>query len=311
MSKWRIGKKAMAMGMCLCMLLGSAVGFAEEGKDTNALESALKSLMASESMTIDAQYIIRQNGEDMITGDVLYQTGGDRQYARANATHQGGEMQDMEWCKADGTQVVRIGDDFYAIPVDTDEEAVEVEATSDEEDDIESTEKTTMDYLMTVLGQLFGSASNSLTLSDTGLALHMSGDEVPAVLNLVVSTASGTMIDTPETKDEAEATSGILYGTRGEVTELKEEKPTMTMGTNLYIDRIDLDMAVEGQSLSGIQCSIILVGKDVQGERLETEIAAVIRFVDLGTTEPGAIDMTGVEMKPLEESNAKFLNFIK
>lgn len=301
-------KKAAAFGLGLWMMLsGAAVGFAEEAAQAGMLEGVMESLMQAQSITIDAQYAVRQNGEDMIFGDVVYQNGGERQYAIANITLFNGETQDMEWSVADGAQVIRIGDDFYSSPVGEDEENVGEEAASDAEPlqarETESDEKTTADYLNTVLGQLLGSVAQNITISDTGLVLHLSGDEVPAVLNLAVSAASGTMA---EEDDVSAAVSGILYGTRGDTAEPAEDKTVMSLGTNLYIDRVDLDMAVEGESISGIQCSITLVGKDAQGGRLETELAATIRFVDVNATEPAAIDMTGVQMKPLEDAQAGF-----
>lgn len=319
-SKRNYGMKILALGLSLCLMLGGAIGLAEDAQ-SSVFDGVMENMANADSITIDAQFALRQNGEDMMTGDMLFQSAQDAMYASAAVTHMDGQLRDMECSMADGVQTIRIGDEFYTMPVDemedTDaEEAIPAESAEAPADstaeEVPATEKTSADYLQTVIDQLFGSVTDNMTISDTGLALHLAGDDVPAILNLAVSMASSPItLDipmdaiAPEADDAAdeEAPSAIMHGTRSAVTPEDTAKPTMTLGRNVHIERVDLDIALENNTISGIQCSILLIGKDADGAVLETEFAAVVRILDVNATTPATVDLTGVEMAPLESGS--------
>lgn len=308
-SKRNFGLKTLALGLTLCLSLGGVVGLAEDTQ-SSVLDGVLESMSAAESMTIDAQFAIRQNGEDKITGDVLFQAGQETQYASATVTHLDGETRDMEMSVSDGTQVIRMGDEYYSVPVDEKDEddAEENDAKEPAKETTAIEPNTTAAYMSTVMDQLFGSVTDSMTVSETGLALHLAGDEVPAIVNLAVSMMGHSMPGDIGADAVTSSTSrAILHGTKGATAEEPEEvtKERMSLGTNLYIDRIDLDVAVEGDTITGIQCSIVLMGKDADGEVLETELAAVVRILDVNATTPNTVDLTGVEMKPVERTTRR------
>lgn len=281
-NKRRNGQKAVALGLLLCLALGGAAGLAEDMQQT-ALESAMERLTQAESMTVDAQVVVRQNGEDLITGEALCQTGADGQYASATITRVGGETKDMEMSVAGGTRVVRMGDDFYSMPME-----VEAEDEVSGEADAFALSERTMGYASTVMTQLFGTVTEKMTVTTDGISLHLAGEEVPAILNLAVS-----LTDSLPTQTE----SSILYGTRGEAAQ-SDAPEALSLGSSLRIDRIDMDVAMEGELISGIQFTIVLAGEDAEGEAMETELAAVIRIYDVDATQPATVDMTGVDMKP-------------
>ncbi|MDL2319131.1 hypothetical protein LJC74_08700 [Eubacteriales bacterium OttesenSCG-928-A19] len=297
----RHGQKMVAIGLTLCFAMGGAIGLAEDTAGTTALEAAMESMASAESMTIDAQFAIRQNGEDYMTGDMLYQYDSESRYSSSAITDADGETHEMEMSGSGDTCVLRSGDDFYSMSVDEMEKRrKDTEAPASEDAD-EAAESATGDYLRTVMEQLFGSVYDQMTISDTGLSLHLAGDEVPAILNLAVSMHSDLM----EADLSTYATTSrpvVLHGTRGEqnMVEVEDVKTRPSLGSGLHIDRIDLDVAIEGETISGVQCSIVLVGQDADGAPLETELAAVIRILDVNTTEPATVDTDGVEMKPIE-----------
>lgn len=300
-------KKMMALGLALCMTLGGAMALAEDDLQSSALENAMTYLQDADSLTIDLQFAIRQNGEDRVTGDMLCQSAGDTLYANANIAHSESEARDMELSIADDTYVLRVGDEFYSMPL-AEKDAADIEETVTETaeapDNNPPAANTTQAYLQTVMDQLFGSVSDHLTLSDAGLGLHLAGDEVPAILNLGVSMAGNMMSMQYHADDDTDATpSALLHGTRGgsanaNPIEVTKEKPSL--GSNLHIDRIDLDVAIEGQVVSGVQFSIVLSGTDADGAVIETELAAVVRILDVNATVPAAVDLTGVDMQPVK-----------
>lgn len=309
-SKRNYGMKILALGLSLCLMLGGAIGLAEDTQST-VFEGALDNMADAQSITIDAQFAIRQNGEDMVTGDILFQSGQESMYTSTSVTHMDGQTRDMEMSLADGMQTIRVGDDFYTMPVDEKDDTVteDVVADATADDVVKETNaagKTSADYMQTVMDQLFGTVSDNMTISDTGLSLHLSGDDVPAILNLAVSMMSNPItLDIPveaivPEAEETEAISAILHGTRKEAATEDAAKHQASLGHNLYIDRVDLDVAIENNTISGIQCSIIIVGKDADGAVLETEFAAVVRIIDVNETNPATVDLTGVELKPLE-----------
>lgn len=292
------GRKAAILGLILCLAMGGAAGIAEDARSTS--NAVLEGMGASDtildigermadadSMTIDAQIAVRQNGEDFVTGTALYQFAGDDQYMRAEIAHASGEAAEMEQSTADGTRVMRKGDDYYSMPIGD-------EADEDDDDLITSRislPEDTAGYMGTVLGQLFGVVTEKMTVTEDGIGLHLAGEEVPAILNLVLSMADGHTAEAPART--------ILHGTRGVAAEPKADD-TLSLGSSLRIDRIDLDVAMEGDYVSGIQCSIVLTGVDAEGATVETELASVIRISDVNATTPDVVDTTGVEMTPIE-----------
>lgn len=291
-TKQGYGQKIAAVALILCLALGGAVGYAEDAQ-TDALEGVMTQMAEAESMTIDAQFAVRQNGEDKITGDVLFQSAGESQYASAVVTHADGETRDMEMSQADETRVIRMGDEFYSVPV------TEIEKDSDTAAEVEPDETAEFSniYLETVVDQLFGTVTENMTVTEEGISLHLAGDEVPAILNLGLSMMDGFTDVSTATPERA-----ILHGTRGAAAEAEPDAP-MTLGGKVRIDRIDVDISTDGEMINGIQCSIVLTGEDAEGAALETEFAAVIRIYDVNATEPAAVDITGVEMTPVTHSH--------
>lgn len=289
-------KKTIAVGLVLCLALGGAIGLAEEGAGTSgALESALAYMQEADSLSIDAQFAVRQNGEDLVTGDALYQSAGDVGYANAAISHVDGETIEMEMSSSGDTCTFRIDDDFYAIPVEKD-----AEDDVDEAEDEDEAAHSANEYLGTVMDQLFGDAGDKMMISETGLGLHLAGDEVPAILNLAVS-MMGSHAGADASSAATPAMRAIQHGKRGEAEAPVEDTRVMpSMGSNLHIDRIDLDISIEGEVVTGMQCSIVFVGTAEDGATIETEFAAVIRVTDVNDTVPAAIDLTGVQMRPMK-----------
>lgn len=305
MSNGRYGKKAAAWGLTLCLALGSAAGFAESTVPTDAsmlegmgistsIEDLGKQLAEVESMTVNAQAAIRQNGEDKVTATALYQFNGDRNYASGTITHANGDTVEMELSTADGTHIARVDDEYFSVPVDADEEAEIIDVTYEGM----ALSEDTSAYLGTVLNQLFGEVTEKMTITEDGLALHLKGDEVPAILNLALSLADGfTGIE-----DTAQ-THTIMYGKRGEAAQSAEDvDEPLSLGSKLRIASIDLDVATDGEYITGVQFSILLTGIDAEGETVETEFVAVLRMSDINATEPAVVDIEGVEMAALERS---------
>lgn len=295
-------RKITAIGLILCVALGGVAALAQEDAGTGMLESALDYMKEADSLTIDAQFAVRQNGEDRVTGDMLYEAKGGAGYASAVIAHASGEVRDMEMAVSGGTHILRVGDDFYSMPV----EAADDEETGGAHEAPRETQGNANPYLGAVMEQLFGTVQEKMEISETGLSLHLAGDEVPAILNLAVSMLGGVADRNARADEDAFAaatasTPVILHGTRGEMEEEADEtKAVPTLGSDLHIDRIDLDVAIEGETIAGVQCSIILIGTDADGAALETELAAVIRVTDVNATEPATIDVSGVDMRPMK-----------
>lgn len=299
MNRRGFSAKAMVLGLTLCLALGGvASAMAEETTASTASFEAIAEKMAdADSMTLDAQIAIRQNGEDVITGDVLCQLAEDSQYTSATITRVGGETADMEQSISGGTRTVRMGDDFYSMPDDGEDMLDDAEDMTESERGMMPED--TSAYLNTVIEQLFGSMTQKMTVTDDGISLHVSGDEVPAILNLAMS-----MMDGYQVTDDAQT---LLYGTRGEAAEATPEH--LSLGTNLRIASIDLDVAMADDFLSGIQFSIVISGVDADGAAIETELAAVVRVTDVNATTPAAVDVTGVDMQPVKTFHRNYRNF--
>lgn len=309
--KMGYGSKIMAVGLVCCLMLGGTAGLAEVDVQSEALKSAMESLTAADSMTVDAQFAVRQNSEDVMTGSAVYQFDGTTKYASAQVAHGDGETRDLELSASGDTCTVRVGDEFYAVPIEKADEAADEtgEPAPEVAEEPATSEKGTADYLSTVREQLFGSVSSNLAISDTGVELHLAGDEVPAILNLAVSIMSSADVasmvsDATSAAADDTAAPAILHGTRGATQEAEVVKAGLSLGSQLHIERADMTVAIESGTISGAQLSIVLIGTDAEGAQIETELAIVLRITNVGATVPAAIDMSGVEMKPMQTSGS-------
>lgn len=269
MSAYRRQYKRIGSGivLCLCFFLNFMVSGYAESAEIKALNDAAERIGSADSLTIRMRLVFSQNGVEKLSGDVICQVDKEREYLHATLADEHGKTRDAEIASSDGRQIIRDGDDYYAMPEDWEKGA----------ESFAIPEPMTVDQLRADLKGLIGAASDKLTVTDTGLSLHLTKEELPFFLGLAIGFADGYVIQ----GDDAEGFS-------------------LPLGYGLYIDHIDLDIPVKDGDIGDVRMEIALGGRSKEGTDLLTNLSVDCSFSDINSTTPAIIDTTGVELKTLD-----------
>ena len=262
-------KKTICIVITLCLILCRAAAGATENADVKSLNDAMERIGSADSLTIQMHLTLTQNEIDKLSGDVICQVDKEKEYLHATLTDDAGRSRDVEIASMDGERILRDGDDYYTMPEDWEQRT---------ENSFIIPETISVDQLRKNLKKLIGSAIDKLAITDAGLSLHLTKNDIPFSLGLAVGFADG-------------------YEVKGDGS----DEFQLSLGYGLYIDHIDLDIPLVNGDVGEIQMEIALGGRSRDGESLDTSITMDCSFSDIGSTTPATIDTTGIELKPLEQ----------
>lgn len=287
--------EAIAMGLSLLLAFSCTASFSA-GADDEALNAALAQIVSAESLTVDLHIVIRQNGAERMRGDINCQAGKESEYVRMLITGADMSARDVEMSTGDGTRMIRVGDDFFSMPVNEGEPAA---------NDLAALAILNVDQLRGALKELFGSVAEKMTVSDAGLCFHITENEVPSFLNFMVGFADGYVLEEGEEGDRwpaSLAASIISHGTRkaSAEKEVSDCRFFLPLGYGLNIDHMDLEIPMAHGAVDSLTLEIALEGKSADGDALHTALVLSCRFSDVNMTVPATVDATGVAFAPLE-----------
>lgn len=286
---WQITIPAMLLFLLLgCLIMGGAET-AEE-----AFDAALQRTGSARSGTAAIRITLRQNGEEKLSGDILCQMAQGKAYLSAGITGMNSLKRDMEVSINGRFCVIRDGNTYYALLVGEQGKAMP---------EAPAPELLTASGLRRLLRKLLGGAVEKMTVTEMGLSLHVPGREMPFMLGVLLGLSDGYVLtDAPAGGHwpKSLAPSGVLHGVRqgGAGTEAARGGPfKLALGYALQVDHVDLDMEVTDGRIGTVIIRIALGSRTSQEEPLLTELDVEVRLMDFDRTEPGMVDVWGVEME--------------
>lgn len=292
--KWLIAGTGFALGAV--MLAAGGLSAMANTSGYEAYKSAVMNTKAQSNLTVQAAFSLTDNGANALSGQAQAKWNQALQSASVNANLTNGTLsRGVNVYRQDGKTIVKTDDsDVYRVT----EEKGPKRAKQDPEAS-EATEPSQPPQAVLRLFDVLAGHMKELATVETAAdgskhaALHMSGSQIPAIVNAVGSlAASGAAHHGPHGLSASDGTEGFGDG-------MPSSLPPLTDGVRVSSVRLDADINADNV-LERQTAQVVVTGKDADGMRHELAFQLEITFTDVNQTVPERIDLTGKQTESIE-----------
>lgn len=273
--KWLTVGATFGIGAAMLAVGGISAMANTSGYD--AYKEALKMTKSASSMTADVQLTVTDNGAKVLAGTASLKQNQASNAGSVSAEIGGGtETHSVKVFRQDGKVIVKSSDsEVYKV--------MDLNGSQWRHDGSQNPPKAAEQIFNALLGNIRELATVE-SESDGGkhAALHLSGSQVPAVVNAL----------------------GTLAVTKAADAHPIASLPKLT--DHIQVDRIDLDAQIGPDNMLKEQTAVIgITGKDGSGSEHEVMIQLRVDFSGLNQTVPERVDLSGKQTEQIQHDGAK------
>ncbi|WP_028611392.1 hypothetical protein [Paenibacillus harenae] len=293
-------KKWMTMGavfgLGVVMLIASGVSAMAGTSGYDVYKAAIKNSHTVSSVTSAGTITVTDNGSAILSADLLAKMnhGQDAMSASVNF-RAGSEEKKLSMFKQDGKVILNTGESEVYKQL----EAGEAEWQKDE------SHAGPPKHMESVIDALMGNLKELATVEQSAdggkhASLHMSGSQIPAVVNAVGTLAISNMADHGQWAN-ANIDSEMHV-------ELMSKMPKLT--DRIQVKEINFDADINAENYIEHQTAeLVVTGSDEAGTTHEVVITLDFKMSDFNQTVPDTIDLTGKQVETIQRDEHNEHNF--
>ncbi|ETI68477.1 hypothetical protein [Neobacillus vireti] len=281
--KWMTAGAGLGIGAVLLLASGFSAMANTSGYD--AYKTALKNTKAESSITMNVDLTITDNGKKLVTGAADLKVNKDQKAGSVAATiGDSTEKRSINVFRQDGKVIFKSSEeDVY--------KAKEINAPKWQHKGDHSNLPKAMQQ---VFGTLLGNIKDLATVENQAnggkhAELHLSGDQVPAVVNVV-----GTVVVSKIANHEKNEKTPGWMANMSKLTD------------NIKVEKIDIDAEISTKDILEAQTAKInITGTDESGKKHELTITIHVDYSNINKTVPEHIDLTGKKIEEIKNEGMK------
>lgn len=281
--KWMTAGAGLGIGAILLLASGFSAMANTSGYD--AYKTALKNTKAESSITTNVDLTITDNGKKLVTGAADLKVSKDQKAGSVAATiGESTEKRSIKVFRQDGKVIFKSSEeDVYKVK--------EINAPKWQHKGDHSSLPKAMEQ---IFGTLLGNIKDLSTVENQAnggkhAELHLSGDQVPAVVNAVGSVVVSKIANHEKTE---------------KIPDWMANMPKLT--DNLKVEKIDIDAEISTKDILQEQTAKIqITGTDESGKKHELTIKIHVDYSDFNKTKPEQIDLTGKKIEEIKNEGMK------
>ncbi|WP_066070379.1 hypothetical protein [Neobacillus soli] len=281
--KWMTAGAGLGIGAVLLLASGFSAMANTSGYD--AYKTALKNTKAETSLTTNVDLTISDNGKMLVTGAADLKVNKEQKAGSVAATiGDSSEKRSINVFRQEGKVIFKSSEeDVYKV---REMNAPKWQRNGDHSNPSKVVEQ--------VIGTLLGNIKDLATVEDQGnggkhAELHLSGDQVPAVVNAV-----GTVV----------VSKLANHKNNEKAPDWMTNMPKLT--DNIKVEKIDMDAEISTKDILEEQTAKIkIIGTDKSGKKHELTFTIHVDYSDLNKTVPEHIDLTGKKIEEIKNKGMK------
>ncbi|MGG6312717.1 hypothetical protein [Paenibacillus macerans] len=298
-------KRGTVFGVGATLLLASGLSAMAGTSGYETYKSAIKHTYAATSFTNQGSIVVTDNGKKILSADLEMKLNKETNAMSGEVAVTGtSETKSFQIYKQDG-KMVFAGDDS---------EVYRVLPLSQEERSFEDRDSQPPQHAEQLMEALMGNLKDLATVEELPsgnkqASLHLSGSQIPAIVQAVGSMAAGHM--TSADRMAADGGWNMPMGHGGAMMSNDEDMmkmhpsladfdfPALTDDVKVEDIRIDAEISPD-QYVEQQQGQIKVSGTDAEGNRHELVIAIDFDLSGFGQTTPETVDLTGKQVETIE-----------
>ncbi|WP_178022474.1 hypothetical protein [uncultured Paenibacillus sp.] len=299
-------KRGAVFGIGAALLLGSGLSAMAGTSGYETYKSAIKQTYAATSLTNQGSLVVTDNGKTIVSAKLKIKLNKEQETLSANIEVTGASgTQTFQAYKQDGKMVFVVGDDsdtYRVLPLEEDEQRF-----GDGDFNPPQHAEQLMEALMGNIKDL--ATVQELPSGDKQTTLHLSGSQIPAIVQAAGSLAAGHMAAADKMMEEggrdAHRGHGMMTGASSNAmmsmhpSLMDFDLPALTKDVKVEDIRFDADINKD-QFVEHQQGQVIVSGTDEAGQAHKVIITASFDLSGFGQTTPDTVDLTGKRVETIE-----------
>lgn len=294
--KWWMAGTSFALGAVLLAAGGLSAMANTSGYE--AYKSALLNTKAQDNLTVKAAFSLTDNGTDVLKGQAQAKWNPALQVASSTVSlSDGTQSREVNVYQQDGKTIVKTDDsDVYRVT-----EMIQPKR-SERHSDADSVPAQPPQAVLQLFDVLAGHMKELATVENTAdggkhAALHMSGSQIPALVNAIGSLAATSA------GHHGPESHGLDAGRadRGDMPADALRSLLPQLAENVRVESVQLDADIGADNVLKRQSARIdVTGKDADGVQHELAFQLEAEFTDVNRTVPERIDLTGKQTQTID-----------
>ncbi|MCH1641477.1 hypothetical protein MJ257_15295 [Paenibacillus timonensis] len=299
-------KRGAVFGIGAALLLGSGLSAMAGTSGYETYKTAIKQTYATSSLTNQGSIVVTDNGKTIVNAKLEVKLNKEKDTLSANIEVTGASgTQTFQAYKQEGKMVFVGGDDagtYRVLPLAEDEQRF-----GDGDFDPPQHAEQLMEALMGNIKDL--ATVQELPSGGKQTTLHLSGSQIPAIVQAAGSLAAGHMAAADKMMAEggrdAHRGHGMMTGASSNAmmsmhpSLMDFDLPALTKDVKVEDIRFDADINKD-QLVEHQQGQMIVSGTDEAGQAHEVVIKASFDLSGFGQTTPDTVDLTGKRVETIE-----------
>lgn len=298
-------KRGAVFGIGATLLLASGLSAMAGTSGYETYKAAINNTYAAESLTNQGTIVVTDNGKKIFSADLEVKLNKQTNALSADMAVTGtAEQKSFRVYKQDG-KVIFTSDDT---------ETYRVLPLSEEEGRFHDGEFQPPQHAEQVIKALVGNVTDLATVEELPsggkhTSLHLSGNQIPAIVQAVGSIAAGHLSEAGQMS--ADGPWKAHMGSSGEDSQVPDQAhpalvdvdfPALTDNVKVEDIRLDAEISAD-QYVERQQGNITVSGTDATGNRHELVIAIDFDLSGFGQTTPDTVDLTGKQVETIERED--------
>lgn len=301
--KWM--KRGAVFGIGAALLLGSGLSAMAGTSGYETYKSAIKQTYAASSLTNQGSIIVTDNGKTIVNAKLEVKLNKEKDTLSADIEVTGASgTETFQAYKQDGKMVFVGGDDadiYRVLPLTEDEQRFH-----DGDFDPPQHAEQLMEALMGNITDL--ATVQELPSGGKQTSLHLTGSQIPAIVQAVGSLAAGHMAAADKMMAEGGQNAHMGHGMTGAPSAgMMSMHPSLTdfdipaLTKDVKVEDIRFDAVInKEQYVEHQQGQMIVRGTDEAGQTHELVVKASFDLNGFGQTTPDTVDLSGKQVETIE-----------
>ncbi|MBW4840650.1 MAG: hypothetical protein KZY74_14750 [Paenibacillaceae bacterium] len=301
--KWM--KRGAVFGIGAALLLGSGLSAMAGTSGYETYKSAIKQTYAASSLTNQGSIVVTDNGKTIANAKLEVKLNKEKNTLSADIEVTGASgTQTFQAYKQDGKMVFVGGDDadiYRVLPLAEDEQRFH-----DGDFDPPQHAEQLMEALIGNITDL--ATVQELPSGGKQTSLHLTGSQIPAIVQAVGSLAAGHMAAADQMMAEGGQNAHMGHGMTGAPSdEMMSMHPSLTdfdipaLTKDVKVEDIRFDAEInKEQYVEHQQGQMIVRGTDEAGQTHELVVKASFDLSGFGQTTPDTVDLSGKQVETIE-----------